>query len=150
QSVHHDIWDRDFPSPPALLTIHRGEKAIDAVAQTSKQGFVYLLDRTTGAPLFPLESKKYPASTVPGELAAKEQSLPTKPAPFARQLLADDMLTGRTAEAHRWAADAFAKFRSEGQFVPLSVGKDTIVFPGFDGAAEWGGPAVDPETGIIY
>ena len=150
QGVHHDIWDRDFPSPPVLLTVDRGGKAVDAVAQTSKQGFVFLFDRVTGAPLFPLETRKYPGSTVPGEVAATEQSLPTKPAPFARQMLTDQMLTTRTPEAHRFAAEKFAKFRSEGQFVPFSVGKETVVFPGFDGAAEWGGPAVDPQTGIIY
>lgn len=150
QGVHHDIWDRDFPSPPALVAVRRNGKQIDAVAQTSKQGFVYLFDRTTGAPLFPLENRKYPASTVPGEVAAVEQSLPTKPAPFARQLLTDQMLTNRTPEAHRWAVEKFHTFRSEGQFVPLSIGKDTVVFPGFDGAAEWGGPAIDPQTGIIY
>ena len=150
QGVHHDIWDRDFPSPPALLTIRREGKEIDAVAQTSKQGFVYLFDRTTGAPLFPIENHKYPASAVPGEVAAKEQLLPTKPAPFARQMLTDKLLTDRTPEIHRWALENFGKFRSEGQFVPLSVGKDTVVFPGFDGGAEWGGPAVDPESGIIY
>ncbi|HET9801975.1 MAG TPA: c-type cytochrome, partial [Candidatus Acidoferrum sp.] len=150
QGVHHDIWDRDFPSPPVLLTVDRGGKAVDAVAQTSKQGFVFLFDRVTGAPLFPLETRKYPGSTVPGEAVATEQSLPTKPAPFARQMLTDQMLTTRTPEAHRFAAEKFAKFRSEGQFVPFSVGKETVVFPGFDGAAEWGGPAVDPQTGIIY
>jgi quinoprotein glucose dehydrogenase len=150
QGVHHDIWDRDFPSPPALLTIRRNGKAIDAIAQTSKQGFVYLFDRTTGAPVFPLENHKYPASTVPGEVAANEQLLPTKPAPFARQLLTDKLLTDRTPEVRRWALEKFGKFRSKGQFVPLSVGKDTVIFPGFDGGAEWGGPAVDPESGIIY
>ncbi|GAC1630085.1 MAG: hypothetical protein NVS9B14_00220 [Candidatus Acidiferrum sp.] len=150
QGVHHDIWDRDFPSHPALLTVHRDGRTIDAVAQTSKQGFVYLFDRSTGAPLFPLETRKYPASTIPGEVAAAEQSLPTKPAPFARQILTDKMLTNRTPEAHQWAEEKFATFRSEGQFVPFSVGKDTVIFPGFDGAAEWGGPAVDPQTGVIY
>ena len=150
QAVHHDIWDRDFPSPPVLLTVQRDGKAIDAVAQTSKQGFVYLFNRVTGEPLFPLETKTYPASNVPGEASARQQSLPTKPAPFARQQLTEDMLTQRTPEAHRWALENFKMFRSEGQFVPLSVGKETIVFPGFDGAAEWGGPAVDPQTGVIY
>ena len=150
QGVHHDIWDRDFPSPPALLTIRRDGKEIDAVAQTTKQGFVYVFDRATGAPLFPIENHKYPASTVPGEASAKEQPLPTKPAPFARQLLTDKVLTERTPEVHRWASEKFGKFRSEGQFIPLSIGKDTVVFPGFDGGAEWGGPAVDRESGIIY
>ena len=150
QGVRHDIWDRDFPAAPALLTVKRDGKEIDAVAQTTKQGFVYLFDRTNGTPLFPIEYRKYPASTVPGEVTAAEQALPIRPAPYARQALSEDLLTDRTPEAHAWALEKFRKFRSEGQFVPLSVGQDTVVFPGFDGGAEWGGPAVDPETGIIY
>jgi len=150
QAVHHDLWDRDFPSAPALLTVKRNGKEIDAVAQTTKQGFVYLFDRTNGNPLFPMESHKVPPSTVPGEVAASEQPLPTRPAPFAHQLLTEDLLTTRTPESHRWALKKFKKFRSEGQFIPLSVGKDTVIFPGFDGGAEWGGPAVDEETAIIY
>ena len=150
QGVRHDIWDRDFPSPPALLTLKREGNEIDAVAQTTKQGFVYLFDRTNGSPLFPIEYRKYPPSSVPGEVAASEQPLPTRPAPFARQLLTADLLTNRTPEVHQWAMERFQKFRSEGQFVPFSVGKNTVVFPGFDGGAEWGGPAVDPETAIIY
>jgi quinoprotein glucose dehydrogenase len=150
QGVHHDIWDRDFPSAPVLLTVQRESRKIDAVAQTTKQGFVYLFDRTTGAPLFPIDSRKYPPSTIPGEVAAAEQPLPAKPAPFARQLLTADMLTNRTPEIHQWAVDQFKKVRSEGQFIPFSVGFDTVIFPGFDGAAEWGGPAVDPDTAILY
>jgi quinoprotein glucose dehydrogenase len=150
QGVRHDLWDRDFPSPPALLSIKRDGKEIPAVAQTTKQGFVYLFDRTNGQPLFPIEYRKYPHSTVPGEVAAAEQPLPTRPAPFARQLLSEDLLTTRTPETHQWALEKFRTFRSEGQFVPFSVGIDTIIFPGFDGGAEWGGPAVDLETGIIY
>ena len=150
QGVKHDIWDRDFPSPPALLTVRRHGRTIDAVAQTSKQGFVYLFDRVTGKLLFPVATHAYPASNVPGEVAARGQSLPVKPAPFARQSLTEGMLTNRTPEAHQWALDHFRKFRSAGQFVPFAVGADTVVFPGFDGGAEWGGPAVDPQTGIIY
>jgi quinoprotein glucose dehydrogenase len=123
---------------------------VAAVAQTTKQGFVYLFNRTNGEPLFPIEYRKYPPSTTPGEVAATEQPLPTKPAPFARQLLTEDMLTNRTPEMHQWALEQFRTFRSEGQFVPFSVGKDTVVFPGFDGGAEWGGPAFDPESGILY
>ena len=150
QGVRHDIWDRDFPSPPALVTVKRDGKDIAAVAQTTKQGFVYLFDRATGQPLFPVEYRKYPASNVPGEITAASQPLPTKPAPFARQLLTEDSLTNRTPEAHQWALQRFRTFRSEGQFVPFSVGKDTVLFPGFDGGAEWGGPAVDPQTAILY
>ncbi|HKV26374.1 MAG TPA: pyrroloquinoline quinone-dependent dehydrogenase [Candidatus Acidoferrum sp.] len=150
QEVRHDIWDRDFPSPPVLVTVERNGKKVDAVAQTSKQGFVYLFDRANGQPLFPMQSRRYPASNVPGEVAAVQQVLPSEPAPYARQFLSEDMLTTRTPEAHTWAVEQFRKFRSDGQFVPFSVGKDTVVFPGFDGGAEWGGPAVDPQTAILY
>lgn len=150
QAVKHDIWDRDFPSHPVLLTVKRDGKDVNAVAQTSKQGFVYLFDRLNGKPLFPIEARKYPPSDVPGEVAAAEQVLPTKPEPFARQRFTEDLLTDRTPEAHQWALENFRRFRSEGQFVPLSIEKETVIFPGFDGGAEWGGPAADPETGILY
>ena len=150
QGVRHDLWDRDFPSPPVLLTVRRHGKTVPAVAQTSKQGFVYLFDRTNGAPLFPIAYRKYPPSNIPGERAALEQGLPSKPAPFARQRLTEELLTKRTPEAHQFALDKFRTFRNDGQFVPFSIGQDTVVFPGFDGGAEWGGPAVDPETSVIY
>ncbi len=150
QGVKHDLWDRDFPAPPVLLTVERDGKKVDAVAQTTKQGFVFLFDRTNGTPLFPIECRNYPPSNVPGELAAQQQCLPVKPAPFARQLLTENLLSERTPEVHQWAVDKFRSFRSEGQFVPFSVGKDTVIFPGFDGGAEWGGAAADPETGILY
>jgi quinoprotein glucose dehydrogenase len=149
QAVHHDIWDRDFPSPPTLLTVKHNGKMVDVVAQTSKHGVVFVFNRETGEPIFPIENEKYPASTIPGEVTAPEQPMPTKPAPFARQLLTEDMLTNRTPEVHAWAEEQFKTFRSEGQFIPLSVGKPTVVFPGFDGGAEWGGSAADPQ-GILY
>jgi quinoprotein glucose dehydrogenase len=148
--VKHDLWDRDFPAPPVLLTVEREGKKVDAVAQTTKQGFVFLFDRTNGKPLFPIECRSYPPSDVPGEVAAAQQCLPAKPAPFARQLLTENLLSQRTPEVHQWAVEKFRSFRSEGQFVPFGVGKDTIIFPGFDGGAEWGGAAVDPHTGILY
>ncbi|HUL35869.1 MAG TPA: PQQ-binding-like beta-propeller repeat protein [Candidatus Eisenbacteria bacterium] len=150
QGVRHDIWDRDFPSPPVLLTVQHDGKKIDAVAQPSKQGFVYLFDRLNGEPLFPIEYRDYPTSTVPGEVTARQQGLPAKPAPFARQSFTADMLTQRTPAVHQWALEKFKSFRNGGQFFPLAIGKDTVVFPGFDGGAEWGGSAVDPETSIIY
>ncbi len=150
QGVHHDIWDRDFPAPPVLLTVTRDGKPIDALAQTTKQGFVYLFERATGRPLFPIEEKPYPASDVPGEVASATQPLPLVPAPFARQRLTAEMLTNRTPEAHAWAEEEFSRFRSDGQFIPLTAGKETIVFPGYDGGAEWGGAAVDPRRAVIY
>ncbi len=150
QGVHHDIWDRDFPSPPALFTLQRDGKTIDALAQTTKQGFVYLFDRVTGKPLFPVHERPYPASTVPGEVAAKTQPLPDWPEPFARQRLTEDMLTTRTPAAHEWAVKAFKDLRSGGQFLPFALDKLTAVFPGFDGGAEWGGPAIDPVHNILF
>jgi quinoprotein glucose dehydrogenase len=150
QGVRHDIWDRDFPSPPTLVRVMHDGKKVDAVAQTTKQGWVYLFDRANGKPLFPIEYRGYPASEVPGEVAASTQPLPVKPAPYARQVLTEDMLTTRTPEAHQQALERFRTFRSAGQFVPLSVDKDTVIFPGFDGGAEWGGSAFDPETGLLY
>ena len=150
QAVRHDIWDRDFPSPPVVARVKHDGKDVDAVIQTSKQGFVYLFDRATGKPLFPIEYKKYPKSELPGEVTADEQGLPTKPAPYARQLLTADLLTNRTPEVHKWAVDYFKNIKSEGQFVPFGTKQPTAIFPGFDGGAEWGGPAFDPETGILY
>jgi glucose dehydrogenase len=150
QAVKHDIWDRDFPSPPVLLRVRRNDKTIDAVAQTTKQGFVFVFDRVTGTPLFPVESRSVPSSTVPGEVASATQPFLLKPAPFARQLLTENMLTTRTREVHQWAVEQFRSFRSEGQFAPLTVGQETVFFPGFDGGAEWGGSAVDPDAGVIY
>jgi glucose dehydrogenase len=150
QGVHHDIWDRDFPAPPALFTVKRGGKRIDALAQTSKQGFVYLFDRINGEPLAPIHEHPYPGSSVPGEVAAPTQPLPDWPAPFARQRLSEDMLTTRTAQAHAWAVNAFRQFRSDGQFLPFTVGQQTVVFPGFDGGAEWGGPALDPVHQVLF
>jgi quinoprotein glucose dehydrogenase len=150
QGVHHDIWDRDFPSAPALVTVNREGRTIDAVAQTTKQGFVFLFDRVSGKPLFPIEERSFPASDVPGEVAWPTQPIPLEPAPFARQRLTENLLTTRTPDAHAWAVEQFRSFRSNGLFVPLAVDKQTVVFPGFDGGGEWGGPAVDPHSGVIY
>ena len=150
QGVHHDIWDRDFSSPPALFTFMRNGKMVSALAQTSKQGHIYVFDRETGKPLYPITERPNPASTVPGEVASPTQPLPEVPQPFARQRLTEDMLTTRTPEAHAWAVKEFQTLRSEGQFLPFAVGQQTVVFPGFDGGGEWGGPAVDPRTNILY
>jgi glucose dehydrogenase len=150
QGVHHDLWDRDFPAPPALYTIERDGKAIDALAQTSKQGYLYLFNRVTGEPLFPIREHPYPASTVPGESASPTQPLPDLPPYSERQKLTEDMLTTRTPEAHAWAVKTFHDLRSSGQFYPMSIGQETVVFPGFDGGAEWGGPAIDPVAKVLF
>jgi quinoprotein glucose dehydrogenase len=150
QFVRHDIWDRDAPAPPSLITITQNGKRIDAVAQATKHGYVFVFDRTNGRPIFPIENRKFPASDVPGEAAAATQPIPVKPAPFSRQVLNAETVTSRTPEARAWALAELAKFSNDGLFVPLSVGRQTVIFPGFDGGAEWGGQAFDPETGLYY
>ncbi len=149
QGVKHDVWDRDFPSTPALVTVLRDGRLVDAVAQTTKSGYVYVFERDTGKPLFPIEYRKVAASDVPGERLAETQPFPLMPEPFARQQLTEDLLTNRTPDAHKSAVEALRKLRSGPQFTPPST-QGTIIFPGFDGGAEWGGPAFDPETGLIY
>jgi quinoprotein glucose dehydrogenase len=149
QTVRHDIWDRDLPAPPTLVTVVRDGKPIDAVAQTTKSGFVFVLERDTGKSLFPIEEKPYPASNVPGEQAAPAQILPARPAPYARQQVTREILTRRTPEAHAAALKTFDAVSSRGQFDPPSE-RGTIIFPGLDGGAEWGGAAFDPETGLLY
>ena len=150
QGVHHDIWDRDFPSPPALFRTQINGKAVEALAQTTKQGYLYLFNRLNGQPLFPIHEHSYPASSVPGEVASPTQPKPDWPEPFARQQLTEDLLTRRTAEAHAWAVKAFREFRGGGLFVPFAVDQQTVVFPGFDGGAEWGGPAIDPVADVLF
>src|SRR5205085_12108374 len=95
QTVRHDLWDRDLPAPPNLVTVERKGKRIDAVAQTTKSGFVFLFERETGKPLFPIEERRYAVSDIDGAVTAGMQPLPTKPPPFARQALTEDMLTDR-------------------------------------------------------
>ncbi len=152
QGVHHDLWDRDFPAPPVLFTVTSGGRRVDAVAQTTKSGYVFLFDRASGKPLFPIVEARYPASTVPGEVASPTQPLPTLPLPFTRQGVTEDILTTRTPEAHAWAVQKFRSYAGGdgGQFVPPQLGKLLVNLPGANGGGEWGGPAVDPTTGILY
>lgn len=147
QLVHHDILDRDPPAPPNLLTIKRNGKKIDVVAQVTKQGYVFVFDRVTGAPVYPIEERPVPASDVPGEKAWPTQPFPTKPAPYARQTLTEADINPYS-ESHDLLVAVFRKSRFEGPFTPLSK-KGTIIFPGLDGGAEWGGTAADPD-GVIY
>jgi quinoprotein glucose dehydrogenase len=149
QAIRHDLWDRDFPAPPTLVTVRRNGKPVDAVAQISKSGHVFVFDRVTGKPLFPIEERKVPTEGVDGEVLAATQPVPTRPEPYARQRLTEDMLTKRTPEAHKAALERFRAVRSNGQFEPPSR-EGTIVFPGFDGGGEWGGAAFDPQTGLLY
>ncbi|MEO7141890.1 MAG: PQQ-binding-like beta-propeller repeat protein, partial [Bryobacteraceae bacterium] len=149
QAVKHDLWDRDFPAPPALVTVLHDGKLVDAVAQITKSGFVFVLDRETGRPLYPVESRAYPQSDVDGEVTSKTQILPVKPPPFARQNFTEEIVTNRTPEAHQAVLERLKTLRHGGQFIPPSL-QGTVVFPGFDGGGEWGGPAFDPSTGLLY
>jgi quinoprotein glucose dehydrogenase len=148
QAVKHDVWDWDFPAPPSLVTVKRDGKLVDAVAQITKHGFVFVLDRSTGASLFPIEYRKVPVSAIDGEQLAATQPFPLKPPPFARQGLTEAMLTRRTPEARAAVLEKFRALKS-GFFEPPSF-QGTIVFPGFDGGAEWGGAAFDQESGLLY
>lgn len=148
QFVHHDLWDRDLPAPPDLVTLTRNGRRVDAVAQVTKSGHVFVFDRLTGEPLFPIEERPVPPSDLPGESAWPTQPVPLRPAPFARQLFTHAEITDRTPAAHRAVLDRFARLRPHAPFQPPSR-EGTIIFPGFDGGAEWGGAAVDPE-GVLY
>ena len=146
QLVHHDIWDRDLPAPPNLLTVRQNGKAMDAVAQVTKQGYVYLFDRVTGKPLFPIQEVPTPKSALPEETTWPTQPLPTKPKPFARQTLTEADINPYSDDRDSLLAQ-FRKAR-KGSYVPLSL-TPTLVLPGADGGAEWGGAAVDPD-GMLY
>lgn len=162
QFVRHDLWDRDLPAPPNLVTVRKEGKFIPAVAQVTKSGHVFVFDRVTGESLFPIREMQVPASTLVGEQAALSQPMPMMPPPFARQLLREDMLYAPDSLA--FVADfvdkgindkqltireRFRQVTSKGQFVPADT-TGVIVYPGFDGGAEWGGAAVDPRSGIMY
>jgi quinoprotein glucose dehydrogenase len=147
QLVHHDILDRDPPAPPNLVTIKRNGKKIDAVAQVTKQGYVFVFDRVTGTPLFPIEERPVPASDVPGEKAWPTQPFPVRPAPYARQTFTEADINPY-AENRDSLIGVFRKSRFNGPFTPLSK-RGTIIFPGLDGGAEWGGAAADPD-GVLY
>lgn len=149
QTIHHDLWDYDLPAPPNLVTVTRNGKAVDAVAQTSKIGFLYVLDRETGQPLFPVEERPVPASTVPGEQAWPTQPFPQKPAPYARQFLTEEDLFDFSPGAHDSLITRFRALSYKGLFTPPSE-QGTLNFPGTIGGSEWGGAAFDPATGILY
>ncbi len=142
QTVHHDLWDRDLPAAPNLVTVTSGAQRVDAVAQITKSGFVFLFDRVSGSPLFPVEERAVPASDLRGEQAWPTQPFPTKPAPFARQTMTE-------ADVSPAALQRFRTLRHEGLFTPPSR-EGSVVLPGFDGGGEWGGAAVDAETGVLY
>ncbi len=149
QIIHHDLWDRDLPAAPILVNVVHENKKIDAVAQVTKSGYVYVFNRDTGEPLFPIEEIPVPASDLEGEEAWPTQPIPVKPPPFSRQVFTESMINQVTPEAHAYVSEKFNGLRTGRQFIPPSK-EGTIVFPGFDGGAEWGGPSFDPTTNIMY
>ncbi len=162
QMVHHDVWDRDLPAPPNLLEVERDGEYIPAVAQITKSGHVFVFNRITGEPLFPIEEKAYPATTLAGDITSPTQPLPTKPEPFARQILKEEDLYAPDEAAFvddfidksqnidpPTVREKFQQVTSKGQFIPIDT-KGVILYPGADGGAEWGGAAVDPRKGIMY
>jgi quinoprotein glucose dehydrogenase len=149
QLVHHDLWDYDLPAPPNLVTVERSGKKIDAVAQVTKHGFVFVFNRETGEPLFPIEERKVPASHLPGEEAWPTQPFPLKPKPFARQWMTEADLTSYSTAGHDSIVKKFRSMRYEGLFTPPDL-KGTLMLPGTRGGAEWGGAAYDPTTSVLY
>jgi len=149
QVVHHDLWDRDLPQAPVLLDVKRSGRTIDAVAQATKSGHVFVFDRATGEPLFPVEERPFPASDLEGEQAWPTQPIPAKPPAFARQALTEDGVSDLSPASHAAVVERLRRVRSGGQFVPPST-QGTVIYPGFDGGAEWGGSAFDPETRLLY
>ena len=149
QTVKHDLWDWDLPAAPTLVTVKRNGRDVDAVAQITKTGYVYVLDRVTGTPLFPIEYRPVQPSTMDGEKAAGIQPFPLLPAPFVRQYLTEDIVTRRTVAARDSVLKLLRAYEGSGLYVPPNT-KGTIIFPGVDGGGEWGGPAFDPTTGLLY
>jgi len=149
QAVHHDLWDRDFAANPNLVTIQHDGKTIDAVAQISKHGYIFMFDRTNGKPIFPIEEKPVPQNALPGEQVWPTQPIPTLPQPFARQHFGVEDVTDISPETHAAMLAQYQKVKYNTMFTPPSKDGDWI-FPGFDGGGEWGGAAVDPESKIMY
>lgn len=149
QTVRHDLWDRDLPAPPNLVTVTHDGRTVEAVAQITKSGFIFLFDRSTGDPLFPIEERPFPPSDLIGESTWPTQPVPLRPAPFARQRLTEDDVTRRTPAARAAVLERLRTLRNGGQFVPPSR-EGTVILPGFDGGGEWGGAAFDPESGLLY
>jgi len=151
QVIHHDMWDKDLPTAPALVTIKRKGKLIDAVAQPTKHGFVFVLDRATGKPLYPVhETKVSTTSELDGEKPWPTQPIPSLPQPFVRQTFTEkDINPYLSPESKAEVLERLKGYRYGNMFIPPGK-KPSVIFPGFDGGAEWGGPAYDPSTGLLY
>lgn len=148
QTIHHDVWDRDLPAPPNLVRLNIDGKEGDYVAQISKSGYVWIFDRETGEPLFPINEIEVPPSDLDGEEVSATQPVPSKPPRFSRGSFDEEDLTDRTPEAHAFVRALWTSLRKGREFIPPSE-EGTLLLPGFDGGGEWGGASVD-ENGIMY
>jgi quinoprotein glucose dehydrogenase len=149
QTLHHDLWDHDLPVYPNLVTVTHDGKKVDAVAQVTKTGYVFLFDRETGKPLFDVKEQRVPASDIPGEQASPTQPIPVKPPPFSAQFLDETNITDIGDSNRASALAQLRKIRSGPAFNPPSL-QGTVVIPGFHGGANWSGAAFDPTTGFLY
>ena len=150
QIVHHGLWDYDLPAAPNLIDVRVNGTPVKAVAQVTKQGFVYVFDRVTGRPIWPIEERPVPQSTVPGERSSRTQPFPTKPAPFDRQGVSESDVVDFTPELRKQALAVLARYNYGPLYTPPSIEKPTIQMPGWAGGASWAGAACDPETGMMY
>lgn len=150
QLVHHDLWDYDIPTPPNLITLTKNGQSVDAVAQVTKMGFLFLFNRETGEPLLPIEERPVKQSEIPGEETSPTQPFPVKPRAYARQGFKESDITDRTPKAHDFVRkNVFDRYGESSIYDPPSF-KGDVVHPQFNGGTDWGGAAVDPETGILY
>jgi quinoprotein glucose dehydrogenase len=162
QAVHHDLWDYDLPSPPSLLDVDVNGRRTPILALAAKTGYMYILNRVTGKPVFGIEERPVPPSTVPGEKSSPTQPIPVKPPPIARVgFKADEIVTAAdTTEEHaKFCRELYERsggFYNEGPFSPYVYRSadarpfSTILFPGSIGGANWGGTAADPSTGYVF
>ena len=149
QTVHHDLWDYDLPAQPTLITVRRNNRSIPAVAQVTKQGFVFVFNRMTGEPLFPIEERPVPQSNVPGEETWPTQPFPVKPSALARQSLTRREVSDVTPESKRYCSELFDKLTNKGPYTPAGL-EPTLMLPGYHGGGNWSGGSFDPSTGYLY
>jgi quinoprotein glucose dehydrogenase len=149
QMVHHDIWDYDMPAQPVLITVRRNGRDIPAIAQVTKMGFVFILDRLTGKPLFPVEERPVPRSDVPGEAAWPTQPFPVQPPPLVRQSFSETDISAVTPDSHRYCMDLFHSLLNHGMYTPYGR-KMTLVVPGTLGGANWSGASFDAASGYLF
>ena len=150
QTIHHDLWDWDLPTHPNLVTVRRDGKEVPAVVQVTKHGFVFVLDRLTGEPLFEVEERPVPPSSVPGEVAWPTQPFPVRPPPFARQSMKASDVTDVTPESRAECLEMIEDVvLMQEVFTPLGE-KPAVLFPGLNGGANWGGAAFDPEEQVLF